>query len=135
MTSPNEFQDYLGGNSSTASPLFVEIPPPLPPVIEKTPTGFSPMERIELEGQAYRGLASGHIPWWVMISGWVIFGLPCVAALIMAVVMGELGILGVVAPFIVIFWIMWRGTQAKLAYDKEQAQRKAKYQRLANDND
>lgn len=41
---------------------------------EQLPSGNDPMGRVYLEGRLYRGLAGGRIPWWVLISGWVIFG-------------------------------------------------------------
>lgn len=129
MTEQNEFQQFFTGTSIQPQRLFVEEPPPPPPPIEQAHSGFAPMDRIALEGQAYRGLASGGQPWWILISGWIIFGLPCLAVGISAVVLGEWGMLVAIAPITIMLWILWRGTQAKLAAQKEQIQRRAKYKR------
>ena len=146
MTDQNEFSAFLEGAAipnrsnvpvETASrPLYVEVPPLPPPKIEKASAGYAPMERIALEGQAYRGLASGSQPWWVIITGWVIFGVPCVSVLVVTASLFSLGggmavlaMLGAIALCTVYLWIMYRGTKAKLAHQREQQQRRAKYQR------
>ena len=129
MTEDDEFQGVFEDPSVPFKQLFTEVPPPLPPQIEKHPSGYSPMERIELQGQAYRGLASGQMPWWVIVSGWVIFGLPCLMMTVVAVTSGEPFVLIASAMPLIVLWIMWRGTRAKLTQQKARHQRQAKYQR------
>jgi hypothetical protein len=129
MSDRNEFQSFLEPEESSSSPsqeIFTEIPPPLPPQISKAPMGFSPMEQIELEGRAYRGYASGQMPWWVLLSGWIVFALPSLAIAVLAVTSGDLSLLLPISPVVVILWILWRGTQAKLAIARTQAQRQAR---------
>ncbi|MEM6453322.1 MAG: hypothetical protein AAF703_23790 [Cyanobacteria bacterium P01_D01_bin.105] len=133
MTDDNEFHAYLDSsahslNDSLANnaKLYVDVPPPPPQKIERAATGLAPMERIALEGKAYRGLASGSKPWWVMVTGWVMFGLPCLAVVIgLALSGGGVEMVGAIAICLVFFWIMYRGTRAKL----KQQQRRDKYRR------
>jgi len=127
MTERNEFQPFFEDSSAQNGPIFIEVPPPLPPTIEKAPLGYDPMERIALEGRAYRSLASGHHPWWVMVLGWMIFGLPLVIVALIAVTTGDPIVLGVAVMPAIFLWIMWRGTQAKRSRRQEQVQRRAKY--------
>lgn len=130
MTDQNDYQSYLQDSSAQPPKLFTEEPPPLPPIIAKAPTGFAPMERIALEGKAYRGLASGSQPWWVIITGWVMFGLPCLAVVIGLGAAGGLGVevVGAIAICGFFFSIMYRGTRAKLKQQQIKQQRRDKYQ-------
>jgi len=130
MTDHNEFQAFLGDSPVQNGSTFTEVPPPLPPKIEKAPLGYDPMERIALDGRAYRGLASGHSPWWVMVLGWIIFGLPLLMTAVFAVTTGAPVLAGAAVMPAIFLWIMWRGTQAKLALKKEHEQkRRAKYRK------
>jgi len=134
MTNQNEFQAYLQDSSAQPKRFFTEEPSPLPPPIQKASNGLAPMERIALEGQAYRGLASGSQPWWVIISGWVIFGMPCLLVVVAMVSLGgALELLGAIALCLVFLWILYRGTRAKLAQQKAQEQRRQKYRSGMND--
>jgi hypothetical protein len=129
MSDRTEFQNFLEKEESSSNPskeTFTEIPPPLPPRIDKALAGYSPMEQIEIEGQVYRGLTSGHIPWWVILSGWIVFGLPCLGVVIVAVTSGDLYLLLPFIPVFIVLWIVWRGTQAKRAAEREKAQRIAR---------
>ena len=128
MATQDDFQQFLV-SSSEPPKQFSEIPPPLPPTISKTPTGFDPMERIDLEGQAYRGLSGGGAPWWVIITGWCVFGLPLVGMVVLALVTGDFALFAA-APFAMIaFVILARGTKAKLADQREKAARLARRKR------
>jgi hypothetical protein len=133
MSDRNEFQRYLEppgqaseGASNLSKEVFIDIPPPLPPPIQKAPMGLSPMEQIELEGIAYRGFASGQIPWWLIWSGWVVFGWGYLFIVMAMVTSADLALLPLLVTSVVPFWIMWRGTQAKLASDRAKAQRQAR---------
>ncbi|MEN8446649.1 MAG: hypothetical protein ABG776_16745 [Cyanobacteria bacterium J06555_13] len=127
MTDHNEFQAFLKDASTQNGPMFIEVPPPLPAKIEKAPLGYDPMERIALEGRAYRSLASGQSPWWVMVMGWIIFGLPLVMVAVFALIAGDPIVLGAAVMPAIFLWIMWRGTHAKLALKREH--RRAKYRK------
>ena len=129
MTDSDEFQAYLQDSSPQPKRLFTEEPSSLPPPpIQKAPTGLAPMGRIELEGRAYRGLASGNQPWWVLIAGWTLAGLCCLVVLLsVGAVGGQFEMLGVIAFCSVLVWIMYRGTCAKLERQEEQRQQREKY--------
>jgi hypothetical protein len=99
--------------------FVVEIPPEKPPTYqEKLPSGFDPMGEIYLRGHAYRGLAGGTQPWWVIISGWFIFG--GIAFMIIGAAISSLSPM-LIIPFLfalIPVIILWRGTTAKLANRK-----------------
>ncbi|MEL6779197.1 MAG: hypothetical protein AAFO06_18260 [Cyanobacteria bacterium J06597_16] len=131
MTEHNEFRAYLENASVGSSngpsvetachsdQLYIDVPPPLPPPIPKVSLGYDPMDRIRLEGQAYRGLASGHQPWWVIVSSWFVLGVPSLSAIalisFMTALTGEFFWLVLLCVPAVLLSIVWRGTYAKFA--------------------
>lgn len=124
MNEPNDFQQFLTDPDAPPRKQFTEVPPPLPPTIDPMPTGLAPMSRIELEGRSYRGFASGEVPWWVLISGAVVFIVP---GLCMAIVAGGIWSILIVLPILSLpIAIVWRGIHAKLVAQKEKQQRQAR---------
>ena len=94
-----------------------------PPSQERIPSAYEPMQKIQLDGRAYRGLAGGRTAWWVLITGWFIFGfivfmivIPIVSDLIFS---GFSTALIMLLPALLIgclfLRILWRGTNAKLS--------------------
>lgn len=82
MNNKDEFSQFLPDQSLEPDKLSVEIPAEQHPVApEQIPSGFDPMGEIQLRGQAYRGLASGRTPWWILASGWFVFG--CIFAVLL----------------------------------------------------
>jgi len=75
MNEPEQ-PDYLPPDESVdPNQLFVEVPTHASPVPhDRIPSGYEPMGEIELRGRMASGLAGGRVPWWVLITGWVIFG-------------------------------------------------------------
>lgn len=118
--SANEYQQFFTDAEATNRQRFTEVPPPPPLVIERVPSGLAPMSRIELEGRAYRGLASGSIPWWVLITGVAVFFVP---SLVMVVVAGEPLLLLAFVPAILPMVIIGRGIRAKLVAKREREER------------
>ena len=56
--------------------LFMEVPStPHYPYPDKIPSPSDPMGQIYTEGLVLRSLASGNVKWWVLISGWVFYGI------------------------------------------------------------
>lgn len=47
-----------------------------PPFSETIPSGYDPMGQVYLEGRAYRNISEGNLRGWVVISNWIIFGIP-----------------------------------------------------------
>lgn len=117
MTSDNddEFRKYLVPTEPDKPVRVSEVPSQIPEAVEKAPSGLAPMSRVELEGRAYRGMAGGNIPWWVLISGVVFLVLPAVGLLLAAIVDTDWSMLLLAVPFLAVFLaIVGRGISAKL---------------------
>lgn len=96
--------------------LFVEVPAEQKsPHPERIPSGYDPMGEIYLRGRTYRSLAGGRIQWWVLISGWIIFGGIALLILTVAIASGSLALLLSLALFTMPVWVVLRGTLAKLS--------------------
>ena len=68
------FQKFLVDPNAVEPKQFTEVPPSPPPVVvSKAPSGYAPMSQVYLEGQAYSRMASGTVPWWMLISGALVF--------------------------------------------------------------
>jgi hypothetical protein len=105
--------------------IVVEVPAdPKPPYQEKIPSGFDPMSEIYLRGRAFRGLAGGKIPWWVLISGWIMFGGLTLLILIPTLTSAAFGLLPVLAIASIPLVILWRGTVAKFSTEKHKNRRR-----------
>ncbi len=120
----NEFQKFLVNPNAVEPRQFTEAPPPPPVVVSKVPSGYTPMSQIELEGQAYSGMTSGTVPWWVLTSGAVVF---VVSSLGMALATGGSIVLLIIIPFLALpMMIVWRGVRAKLIAQKQKEQRRSR---------
>jgi hypothetical protein len=119
MRDNDERDRYLPDRKSEKDRLFVEIPAETKnPYPEKLPSGYDPIQSIRLEGRAFRGLAGGRIPWWVLITGWVIFGGLALLSLSLAIGSG----FSARSPLLLLngipIAILWRGTAAKLLAER-----------------
>lgn len=76
MSNNDEPKNYFGVESNfTSDKIRVEISTYEEPIHQqRIPSGYDPMGEIYLRGRAMRNMSSGTIPWWVLISGWVLFG-------------------------------------------------------------
>jgi hypothetical protein len=85
---------------------------------DRIPSGFEPMGLIQLEGRAYRSLARGRIPWWVLISGWIILG--SIVSLFVFATLPSFSLFSLFPLMIATFplLILWKGTAAKLSSKK-----------------
>ncbi|MGF1523502.1 MAG: hypothetical protein ACFBSF_14395 [Leptolyngbyaceae cyanobacterium] len=114
MSSKDEPRQFFEHPPSENDRLFVEVPADrLSPYPDKIPNGYDPMGEIYLRGRASRNIASGGIPWWVLITGWMFLTGSVLLILMAAIAAGPvfLAYLFLTA----IFWIiLWRGTNAKL---------------------
>ncbi|MEL6383379.1 MAG: hypothetical protein AAFQ89_13185 [Cyanobacteria bacterium J06626_18] len=94
--------------------LFVEVPADrLSPYPDKIPYGYDPMGEIYLRGRASRNIASGGIPWWVLIVGWI-FLTGSVLLILMAALTAYPAFLAHLFFPAIFLLILWRGTSAKL---------------------
>lgn len=95
--------------------LRVGIPSERPwPGSDRVPTGYDPMGHVYLQGRAYRRLAAGTMPWWVLITGWVVFGGSTFVLLWVSLSAGSWGSLLTLALAIAPLIVLWRGTRAKM---------------------
>ncbi|QYO64800.1 hypothetical protein [Leptolyngbya sp. 7M] len=96
--------------------LSIEIPAdPMPVSIDPVPRGFDPMGEIHLRGRAYRGLAGGQVPWWVLLTGWFLFGGFALVQLTIALTTSSFIAWILLALAAVFLLILWRGTAAKMS--------------------
>ncbi|MBD0345180.1 MAG: hypothetical protein ICV63_10235 [Coleofasciculus sp. Co-bin14] len=119
MSENDERKQFFRHDKLDEDRLFVEIPAEQkPPYQERIPSGYDPMGEIYLRGRAYRSLSGGTISWWVLITGWLIFGLPALLVLIAAIASLSLAILPALAVAAIPLLILGRGTLAKLSSTK-----------------
>jgi hypothetical protein len=58
-----------------AAELFIEVPPTHQyPYQDRVPAALNPMGEIYIRARVLRTLGSGNVRWWVLISGWIMFG-------------------------------------------------------------
>jgi hypothetical protein len=120
MSNNDESDNYFGQSSNFDSDkIKVEIPALREPMYQqKIPSGYDPMGEIYLRGRAMRNLSSGTMPWWVLISGWVLFG--GLFFLVLGIAISSIS-LALILPLIICgvpVLIVLRGTLAKLSTKK-----------------
>lgn len=113
MPDPNDFNDYLP--EQKPEEYSIEIPADQSPLnLDRVPSGDDVMGRIEQRGVAYSRLSRGLAPWWLLISGWVVFGGLAVGLLKMGLagsIVSWVLLVMVILPLI----ILAQGTLAKLS--------------------
>lgn len=120
MSEKDEFNRFLSDEKLDKDRFLVEIPAEQKSVYdERIPSGYNSMEEIELRGRAFRGLAGGRIPWWVLISGWIIFGSFALVSFYVVVTSLSLAALIPLAIATTPLLILWRGTTAKRLFLKK----------------
>jgi hypothetical protein len=119
MSENDDHNKFFRDQKLDEDQIFVEIPvEQKSPYQERIPSGYDPMGEIYLRGRAYRGLSSGTTPWWVLITGWLIFGLLPLLILIAAISSQSLTMLIPLVFVTIPLVIVGRGTLAKLAKNK-----------------
>lgn len=119
MNNTNEPNPFFDDDKVNNDKLFIEVPPDqTPPYQERIPSGYDPMGEIHLRGRAFRSLSAGTIPWWVLISGWLIFGWLALLILIDALLLQSFALVIVLGLAAIPLLILWRGTAAKLSTTK-----------------
>jgi hypothetical protein len=116
MRENDEHDRYLPEPKAEKDRLFVDVPTETKtPYQDRLPSGYDPMQSISLEGRAYRGLAGGRIPWWILISGWVLFGGFALLTVSLTIASGSFGALPLLFFNGILIAILWRGTAAKIS--------------------
>lgn len=109
-------RQFFGEQKLNEAQLFVEVPAEQKsPYQERIPSGYDPMGEIYLRGRTYSSLAGGRIRWWILISGWIVFGGIALLVLTVAIVSGSFALLLPLALVTLHVWIVLRGTLAKLS--------------------
>jgi hypothetical protein len=117
MSEENNFSPYLP-DEPPPDKLSIDIPAEPPISSERIPSGYDPMGEVELRGRVAQSMASGRIPWWVLITGWGLAGGFAFLLLHLAIQAFSWLLLIPLALAIIFLLILWRGTQAKLANGK-----------------
>lgn len=115
MPENNDFNQFLPEDSQNRDNLSIDIPAEQPISIDRVPSGYDPMGEIELRGRVAQGLSSGRVPWWVLITGWVLAGGFAFLMLHLAIQSFSWLLLIPLAIAAIFLVILWRGTQTKLA--------------------
>ncbi len=125
MSENDKYKQFLPHDKLAASKrIFAEGPAKTPPPHqEKIPSGFDPMGEIYLRGRAFRGLAGGGPPWWVLITGWLLFGSAALMILTLAITTLAFELLPILIIVLIFILILWRGTVAKLSTKKRKGRR------------
>jgi len=125
MSKNDDYNQFLPDDGLDSEKIVVEVPAdPKPPYQERIPSGYDPMGEIYLRGRASRNLAGGRSPWWVLISGWIIFGGLALLILIPAITSAAFELLPVLLMVSIPLIILWRGTTAKLSIEKQKSRRR-----------
>jgi hypothetical protein len=107
---------YQTMNNKNPDNLFIEIPPTQhSPYQDRVPSALNPMGEIYLRARVLRTLGGGNVRWWVLISGWLMFGGGFLAiAWIMISTQSYASIFQLAITAIPLV-SLWRGTAKKLA--------------------
>jgi hypothetical protein len=124
MNEKDEFNQFFPDESLDKDNLSVEIPAEQKPLYpERIPSGYEPMGEIQLRGRVFRGLAEGRIPWWVLITGWVLFGGFALLMVYAVATSSSLMTWLTLAIAAIPVFILWKGTRVKLASNRRRRNR------------
>lgn len=124
MNENNESNQFFRNEKLEEDKIFVEVPTDQQsPYHERIPSGYDPMGEIYLRGRAFSSLSGGRIPWWVIISSWLIFGGSALLMLILAIESRSLMMLLPLTFAAIPLLILWRGTSSKLSSTKHRRRR------------
>lgn len=125
MSRNDDYKQFLPNDELDRERIVVEVPAnPKPTQQERIPSEYDPMGQIYLQGRVFRGLTGGRIPWWVLISGWIIFGGLFLSILILAIASAAFEFLPVLLFAFIPVMVLWRGTVAKLSIEKHRKNRR-----------
>ena len=96
--------------------IFIEVPStPHYPYPERIPSASDPMGEIQIRGRALRTLGDGNVRWWVLISGWLMFGTVFLATVLVVLFSPSSVLIFPLAIAAIPLFPLWRGTAKKLA--------------------
>lgn len=115
MPENNDFNSFLPQEPANPDNLSIDIPPEPPLSMDRIPAGYDPMGEVELRGRVAQGISGGRVPWWVLITGWVLAGGFAFLMLHLVIQSFAWVLLLPLAIAVIFLVILWRGTQTKLA--------------------
>ncbi len=119
MNRNEDNQPFFDEDSLKQDKIFVEVPPEQnSPYDDKIPSGYDPMGEVYLRGRAFRGMSGGRTPWWVLITGWIIFGGLALVIISTAIASQSFALIFPLAFVSIFILILIRGTAAKLSLNK-----------------
>ena len=75
MSNNKDNQDFFSNYRKPEDKLSVDIPAEQSfTYVDKIPSAYDPVGEIYSEGRAMRGLSTGAMPIWVLLTGWALFG-------------------------------------------------------------
>jgi hypothetical protein len=96
--------------------IFIEVPStPHYPYPERIPSASDPMGEIYIRGRALRTLGGGNVRWWVLISGWLMFGTLFLATVALILSSQSYALIFLLLITAIPLFPLWRGTATKLA--------------------
>jgi len=96
--------------------IFIEVPStPHYPYPEIIPSASDPMGEIQIRGHALRTLGGGNVRWWVLISGWLMFGTIFLVTVSLVLFSQSYVLIFPLAIAAIPLFPLWRGTAKKLA--------------------
>ena len=103
-------------NNKNPDNLFIEVPPTRhSPYQDRVPSALDPMGEIYLRARVLRTLGGGNVRWWVLISGWLLFGGGFLAFAWIIISTQSYASIFPLAITAIPLVSLWRGTAKKLA--------------------
>lgn len=120
MTSCNQFSRsilwYQMMNNKNPDNLLIEVPPTRhSPYQDRIPSALDPMGEIYLRARVLRTLGGGNVRWWVLVSGWLLFGGGFLAIAWIIISTQSHALIFSLAIAAIPLVSLWRGTTKKLA--------------------
>jgi hypothetical protein len=95
--------------------IYIQVPlTPHYPYPERIPSASDPIGSIHVRGRAFRTLGGGNVRWWVLISGWLMFGSIFLSVASIALFSPSYGLILPLAITLLPLFPLWRGTANKL---------------------
>lgn len=117
MSNNKDNRDFFDESNKPQDKLSVDIPAvPKYTCVENIPSAHDPIGEIYSTGRAMRGMSSG-MPWWVLLTGWALFGGLFFLLLGIAISSTPLALPSLLFATIPLLIII-RGTSAKLSNKK-----------------
>jgi hypothetical protein len=110
-------------NNKNPDKLFIEVlSTQRSPYQDLIPSASDPMGEIQIRGRALRALGGGNVRWWVLISGWLIFGGLFLSTALVIISTHSYVLIGALAIAAIPLVPMWKGTIRKFVRKNQRSQ-------------